>query len=93
MARLDRIYERTAADVPEALRAESRWLLGLISHGTHAETIRSGMGRYSDERIAELLTELEALQLVKSKAASADHDLDFTGSLSLAALSAAHNAR
>ena len=26
MARLDRIYERTAAEVPVALRAESRWL-------------------------------------------------------------------
>ena len=93
MAALDRIYERTAAEVPAALRAESRWLLGLISQDTHAETIRSGMRRYTDERIAELLTELEAMQLVKSKASSADHDLDFTGSLSLAALRAAHNAR
>ena len=49
-----------------ALRAEARWMLGLISNGTHAETIRSGMRRYSDERIMELLTELEALQLVRS---------------------------
>jgi hypothetical protein len=86
----DRIYERTALEAPAAsLRAESRWLLGLIKSGTHAATIRAGMGRYSEERIAELLTELEALQLVTSKAASAEHDLDFTGSLSLAALRAA----
>ena len=92
MARLDRIYERTAAEVPATLRAESRWLLGLISQDTHAETIRSGMRRYTDERIAELLTELEAMQLVKSKAASASHDLDFTASLSLASLRGAHNA-
>jgi hypothetical protein len=94
MAALDRIYERTAREAPVAgLRAESRWLLGLIHSGTHAATIRAGMGRYSDERIAELLTELEALQLVTSKAASAEHDLDFTGSLSLSALRAAQNIR
>ena len=93
MAALDRIYERTGTDAPAALRAESRWLLGLISHGTHAQTIRAGMRRYTDERIAELLTELEALQLVKSVEASAEHDLDFTGSLSLAALRAAQSAR
>jgi Cdc6-like AAA superfamily ATPase len=47
------------------------------------------MRGYSDERIGELLTELEALGLVKSVASSAEHDLDFTGSLSLAALRAA----
>jgi hypothetical protein len=97
MAGLNRIYERTEAGVSAldapGLRAESRWLLGLIKSGTHAETIRTGMRRYSDERIAELLTELEALQLVKSVTASAEHDLDFTGSLSLGALRAAHNAR
>lgn len=94
MAALDRIYERTGLETPPAeLRAESRWLLGLITSGTHAETIRAGMRRYSDERIAELLTELEALQLVKSSAATSAHDLDFTGSLSLGALRAAHNAR
>jgi hypothetical protein len=94
MAALDRIYERTGLEAPAgALRAESRWLLGLITSGTHAATIRSGMGRYTDERIAELLTELEAMQLVKSVAASTEHDLDFTGSLSLSALRAAQAAR
>jgi hypothetical protein len=94
MAALDRIYQRTAQEAPATgLRAESRWLLSLITHGTHAATIRSGMGRYSDERIGELLTELEAMQLVRSVAASVEHDLDFTGSLSLAALSAANNDR
>ena len=93
MSGLDRIYERTALAPAEALRAESRWLLGLISCGTHVETIRAGMRRYTDERIAELLTELEALRLVTSVAASREHDLDFTASLSLAALRAAHNAR
>jgi hypothetical protein len=90
MTALDRIYERTGLEAPaDALRAESRWLLGMISSGTHATTIRAGMRRYSDERIAELLTELEALQLVRSITASKDHDLDFTGSLSLSALRAA----
>jgi hypothetical protein len=93
MAALDRIYERTAAEAPAGLRAESRWLLGLITSGTHAATIRAGMGRYTEERIAELLTELEALELVRSVTATKEHDLDFTGSLSLGALRAAHNAR
>ena len=94
MAALDRIYERTGREAPASdLRAESRWLLGLITSGTHAATIRAGMGgRYSAERIAELLTELEALQLVKSTAAGAEHNLDFTGSLSLSALRAAARA-
>jgi hypothetical protein len=98
MAALNRIYERTESGASElnaaacGLRAESRWLLGLINRGTHAETIRAGMRRYSDERIAELLTELEALELVKSVAATSEHDLDFTGSLNLGALRAAHNA-
>ena len=90
MAALDRIYERTGLEAPAAsLRAESRWLLGLISSGTHAATIRAGMGRYSEERIGELLTELEALQLVRSVTATKEHDLDFTGSLSRSALRAA----
>jgi hypothetical protein len=94
MASLNRIYERTDLETPvTGLRAESRWLLSLIRTCTHAETIRAGMGRYTDERIAELLTELEALELVRSVTATADHDLDFTGSLSLGALRAAHNAR
>ena len=94
MSSLNRIYERTATEIPSSgLRAESRWLLGLIGEHTHAETIRRGMQRYSDERLAELLTELEAMQLVKSVAESADHNLDFTTSLSVAALRAAHDAR
>jgi hypothetical protein len=96
MAQLNRIYERTDAGVSAleapGLRAESRWLLGLIKSGTHAETIRLGMRRYSDERIMELLMELEALALVTSVAAKEEHDLDFTGSLSLGALRAAQNA-
>ena len=98
MAELNRIYDRTAMgrsaleNPASGLRAESRWLLGLIKSVTHAETIRAGMRRYSDERIMELLAELEALQLVTSVAAKSEHDLDFTGELSLATLRAAHNA-
>jgi hypothetical protein len=98
MAGLDRIYDRTDQGLKAldgsvtALRAESKWLLGLITSGTHAETIRTGMRRYTDERLAELLTELESLQLVKSVPATSAHNLDFTGSFSLAELSAANNA-
>ena len=97
MAALNRIYERTergvtALEAP-GLRAESRWLLGLIKSGTHPDSIRCGMRRYSDERIMELLTELEALELVTSVAAKQEHDLDFTGSFSLAELRKAQNAK
>jgi len=97
MAGLNRIYDRTEQGLKAlegtaaGLRAESKWLLGLIKSGTHAETIRTGMRRYSDERIMELLTELEALQMVKSVAATSQHNLDFTGSFSLAELRAAAN--
>jgi len=92
MAALDRIYERTGLEAPAAsLRAESRWLLGLIGDGSHAEAIRVRMGRsYTSERIGELLCELEALQLVRSVSAGKEHDLDFTGTLSLSALRAAN---
>jgi hypothetical protein len=98
MAELNRIYARTEAglralDSPgSGLRAETRWLLGLIKSETHGQAVRGGMRRYSDERILELLAELENLCFVESVAATSEHDLDFTDSLSLAALSAAHNA-
>ena len=98
MAELDRIYQRTEAGLKAlessspSLRAETRWLLGLIKADTHAALLRAGMRRYPDERIAELLDELEKQGFIESAAATREHDLDFTGTLSLAALRMAHNA-
>jgi hypothetical protein len=91
----DRIYERTEAGLKalngssSALRAESRWALGLVDTGTHADTVRAGMRHYPEQRVAEALAELESLGFIKSVPATSQHDLDFTGSFSLAELAAA----
>jgi hypothetical protein len=97
MANLDRIYQRTDAGqqaltaTSAALRAETNWVLGLIKTGTHADEVRHGLPRrYSDDRIAELLAELEGLGFIESVAATTEHNLDFTGTFSLADLSAAY---
>jgi hypothetical protein len=91
----DRIYERTEAglkaldDPSAALRAECRWVLGLVKTGTHTDMVRAGMRRYPDQRVAEVLAELESLGFIKSVPASSDSDLDFTGNFNLAELAAA----
>ena len=97
---LDRIYNRTEAgqkgldDLGNSkLRAETRWMLGLVSTETHAHEVRRGMRRYADERIAELLMELEALGFIHSVAGGTHHNLDFTGSFSIAELAAAAQRR
>ena len=98
MAKAGRIYHRTESGSQAlesqnaALRAETRWLLGLIGSETHLDVIRNGMRRYADDEIAQLLSELEGLGFVGSVAATESHDLDFTGTLSLAALRAAQSA-
>jgi hypothetical protein len=84
MTELNRIYARTEAGLKamenpgSGLPAEARWMLRLIKNETHGEAIRAGMGRYSEERIRGLLTELHRLRLVESVAATSEHDLDFT---------------
>ena len=88
MAELNRIYARTEAGLKamespsSGLPAEARWMLRLIKNQTHGETIRAGMGRYSEERILGLLAELHRLRLVESVAATSEHDLDFTAPMS-----------
>jgi hypothetical protein len=91
----DRIYERTEAglkaldDASPALRPETRWVLRLVTSGTHADLVRGRLRNYPDERIAEMLTELESLGFIQSVPATPDHNLDFTDSFSLAELAAA----
>jgi hypothetical protein len=62
----------------------------LINAETHADVAGAGMRGYTKNRIAELLAELENLGFVASAPATTQHDLDFTGTFSLAALAAAH---
>jgi len=98
MTKADRIYQRTEVgsrvlqDSGPVVRAETRWVLGLINADTPLDIIRNGMPRYSRAEVLQLLTELEAQGYIHSVEASTEHDLDFTGNLNLAALSAAHNA-
>ena len=94
---LNRIYTRTdegarALEEQEpAVRGGRRWVLALITSDTHLDGIRRTLHRYSEDEIAGLLAELEGLGYIRSEAATSDHDLDFTGALSLAALRQAHN--
>jgi hypothetical protein len=95
MAMPDRIYERTEAGLKaldessSVLRAETRWVLGLIKAGTHADMVRAGMRHYTEQRVAQVLAELESLGFVTSVPATSEHNLDFTGNFSLAELAAA----
>ena len=89
MANPDRIYERTAAGQKaleaggSSLRAEMFWVLGLIKTKTHADEVRRSMpNRYSVDRIAELLSDLEKLGFIESVTATTEHNP--TGALSSA---------
>jgi hypothetical protein len=98
MAGLNRIYTRTeqgarALEAQEAsVRGGRRWVLALITSDTHLDGIRGTLHRYSEDEIGSLLAELEALGYIRSADGTSEHDLDFTGALSLAALRQAHNA-
>jgi len=91
----DRIYQRTEAglkaldDSSSVLRPEARWALGLVKSGTHADTVRAGMRHYPEQRVVDVLADLESRGFIKSVPASAEHNLDFTGNFSLAELAAA----
>lgn len=73
------------------MRGGRRWVLTLITSDTHVDGIRRVLHRYSEDEIVGLLGELEALGYIRSADATSEHDLDFTGALSLAALRQAHN--
>ena len=53
--------------------------------------IRVRLGRYSEEGLRELLTELEHQGLLESEPEAAEQDLDFTTELNLADVVAAAN--
>jgi hypothetical protein len=97
MAFQQRVYRateaggRALADPPPGLSFPCRRILGLLQGDTHFSVIRTGMGMCEERQVAEWLQVLETLGLVEGHAAGAERDLDFTGSLSLAALAARHN--
>lgn len=93
MARTERIYRRTeagqSAHKDPALPVHHRAILEFVDADTHLDLIRAGFARfYSEEQILGFLEQLQALGLLKSETTTADHDLDFTGEFSAAALRA-----
>ena len=99
MAKFERIYRRTdaggrASESNDAsLPAECRRILNLIHNETHSDAVRTALRRYSDEDIFGWLAELEKRGLVVSEPITSKHDLDFTGSFSIAELAAAAQKR
>ena len=95
MAFRQRIYRLTdagisaAAEPPRGMSLPCRRILGLLQGDTHFAVIRAGMGMCEEQQVAGWLAQLEKLGLVKAQAGGVERDLDFTGSFSLAALSAA----
>ena len=98
MARIERIYRPTERGLDarsgeySGLPPEYGRILSFIQRETHSDEIRAGLRRYTDEEIFEWLADLERLGYVVSEPVTAKHDLDFTNSLGLSALIAAHNA-
>lgn len=85
--RTDRIYRLTEAGLKayesggSGLPAHLRGVLGLIETDTHSDFLRAKLRRrLSEKQIFDRLDELAALGLLESEPASAQHDLDFTGS-------------
>lgn len=98
MARIERIYRPTETGLNakrgeySGLPPEYGRILSFIQSETHSDEIRAGLRRYTDEEIYEWLADLEKLGYLVSEPVTAKHDLDFTNSLDLSALIAAHNA-
>ena len=91
MAIEGRIYKRTEAgrkawDTQDAhVPLEYRRILGLLAAlEVHTDEIRARVGRYTEDALQDLLTELELRGLVESRPESAEQDLDFTTELNLA---------
>ena len=75
-----------ASQLPFACRR----ILGLLDGDTHFAVIRAGMPGCQESEVRRWLEQLQTAGLVESHAAGEERDLDFTSSLSLAALASAH---
>ena len=95
MATPGRIYRRTetgrkAWDTQNAgVPLELRRVLGIITAEMHSDEIRVRVGRYTEDGLREMLTELESRGLLESQPEAAEQDLDFTTELNLADVLAA----
>ena len=98
MAFRHRIYRATDAGLhalenpPAGVSLPCMRILALLKGETHYAVVRADMRMCEESQVGNWLQELETRGLVSSHAEQADSDLDFTGSLSLAALRAGHNA-
>jgi hypothetical protein len=95
MAKTERIYRRTEAGLrayesPDSgLHAQQRGILGLIESDTHSDLIRNALRRrFGDKQVEAWLSDLEKRGFLEAVEVTPEHDLDFTGSLSLAELRA-----
>ena len=91
------IFRRTQAGRDALAKGAShlpfacRRILTLLEGDTHFAVIRARMAGCQENEVQRWLDQLEAHGLVEADAAGAERDLDFTGSLSRAALASAHN--
>ena len=98
MAFRRRIYRATDAGLqaldnpPAGVSLPCMRILALLRGDTHYAVVRADMRMCEEEQIGNWLHELETRGLVSSHADRVESDLDFTGSFSLAALKAGHNA-
>jgi len=96
MSTTDRIYRRTAAglkvweSLTSGLPVPHRRILGVLQVEAHSDMLRAALSCYSERQLAGWLAELARLGYVESVPAMSRHDLDFTGSLSLASLGTRH---
>jgi hypothetical protein len=95
VTKAEQIYRRTEAGLracenPDSgLHAQQRSILGLVESDTHSDFIRNTLRRhFGDEQVSEWLSDLVTRGFLDAFAATAEHDLDFTGSFSLTDLCA-----
>lgn len=90
MPRMERIYRRTHEGLRawenqnSGLRTEYRRILALIEGDTHSDVVRTSLSRYPDKQIYDWLEELQTLGFVESESVTAERDLDFTASSTIA---------
>jgi hypothetical protein len=94
----ERIYRRTEAGTRawasdrSGLPAAYRRILALIDCDTHSDVIRGAMTAYPVKQLMQWLEQLETLKFLRSAAVGSEYNLDFTDSMSLAALRARYEA-
>jgi hypothetical protein len=86
----ERLYRRTEAGTTAVQQQDAgvplayRRLLSLVEGDTHPDTLRARVPSLSPAAAARMLDELVARGLLEAIAVQAHHDLDFTGSFTLA---------